>query len=758
MDNKTIKQIISQMTLEEKALFCSGADDWHTETLERLGIPAIMVSDGPHGLRKAATVDDNEVWKGQTVKATCYPTGAGLANSWNEELLWNVGQALGDEAKGEGVSVLLGPAINIKRSPVCGRNFEYYSEDPYLAGKLAASYIRGVQSKGVGTSVKHFAVNNHEYRRHSTNAIVDERTLREIYLTAFEIAVKESSPATIMHSYNRINGGQVSSSKWLLNDILREEWGFDGIVISDWGGINDRVASLEAGTELEMPGIGGVRDAAIVKAVKEGRLDESAVDTAVERILKTVYKYLPDKDAERVDLRKTAEFAASVAEETMVLLKNDKNILPLSDGRPLAVIGAFANDPRFQGRGSSRVNTMYVESIFDNMVERNGGSIEYAAGYTLEGDLNTPDEALIAEAVETARKCGRAVIFAGMPDEFESESYDRVDMRLPESHNKLIERVTEAVDETVVVLLGGSPVEMPWLDRVHTLMYAYLGGCGVGKAVTRLLYGDACPSGRLSETLPVKIEDNPAYLNYPGVYDDVVYAEGVFVGYRYYQKKKMKVNFPFGYGLSYTEFSYDSIEADGDRVRVLVTNRGRMKGKEVVQLYVGAPRSAVVRPDKELRGFKKIELDAGESCWVEFELNDRSYAYYDVRVKNWRVESGAYTVYVGRSCDDTPLSVNIEKSDKAPYIPEIGVNTPLIDVITNEGYKDIRDEFLLKFFKPEMREEAAEKGINLMNSTVFPRKYQTPRMYVRGGDETITEEDIVRFVKEFNEKVKNINK
>lgn len=749
-----IKELIAQMTVEEKASFCSGADDWHTETLERLGIPAIMMSDGPHGLRKVADVDENEIWHGQTVKATCYPSGAGLANSWNEELLFSVGEALGEEAKGEGLSILLGPAINMKRSPVCGRNFEYYSEDPYLTGKLAASYIRGVQSKGVGTSVKHFAINNHEYRRHSTNALVDMRTIREIYLTAFEIAVKEASPATIMHSYNRINGEQVSKSKWLLDGILRKEWGFDGIVISDWGGMNDRVASLDAGCDLEMPGIGGVRDEAIVKAVKEGRLDENVLDVAVERILKTVYKYLPDLGANKADLKKNFEYAASVAEETMVLLKNDKNILPISDGKSLAVIGAFAKDPRFQGRGSSHVNPMYIENIWDNMEQRNGGNLTYAQGYSLEGDLNSPDEVLLEEAVRVAKKCGRAVVFAGLPDEFESESYDRTDMKLPDSHNELIRRVVKAVPETVVVLLGGSPVEMPWLNEVHTLMYAYLGGCGVGRAVTKLLYGDACPSGRLAETLPIKIEDNPAYLNYPGVYDDVVYAEGVFVGYRYYQKKKMMVNFPFGYGLSYTEFSYDSIETDGEKVRVKVTNKGERKGKEVVQLYVSTPKCSVVRPEKELKGFKKIELDVGESKWVEFTLDDRSFAYYDVRVNDWRVESGSYTVWVGRNCEDTPLSVRIDKVDNKPYVPEIGNNTPLIDIITNEGYEGIREEFLIKFFKPDMREEAKEKGICLTNSTVFPRKYQTPRMYVRGGEDRITEEDIEQFVREFNKKIK----
>lgn len=750
-----VKDLVMKMSLEEKACFCSGADDWHIEKLERLGIPAVMMTDGPHGLRKVRDVDENEVWHGKTVEATCYPSGAGLAASWNEELLYGVGKALGEEARGEGVSILLGPAINMKRAPVCGRNFEYYSEDPYLAGKLAASYIRGVQSMGVGTSVKHFAVNNHEYRRHTTNAIVDMRTLREIYLTAFEIAVKESSPATIMHSYNRINGEQVSKSKWLLNDILRNEWGYEGIVISDWGGMNDRVASLDAGTDLEMPGIGGIRDEAIVKAVKEGKLSEEVLDKAVERILNTVFKYLPDKDASKADLKKMGEYAASVAEETMVLLKNDQNILPLESGKELAVIGSFAVNARFQGRGSSRVNAVNVEQILENIEARNGGKVEYVPGYSLEGDLNTPNEALISEAVEAAKRCGRAVIFAGMPDEFESESYDRVDMKLPDSHNELISRVMDAVPNTAVVLLGGSPVEMPWLDKVSTLLLAYLGGCGIGKALTKLLYGDANPSGKLAETFPVRIEDNPSYLNYPGVYDDVVYAEGVFMGYRYYQKKKMKVNFPFGYGLSYTKFSYDEIEVSDDKVRVKVTNIGGTAGKEVVQLYIGAEKAAVVRPIKELKGFKKVYLEAGESKWVEFELDDRSFAYYDVRVNDWRVETGKYTVYVGGSSEDTPLTAIAEKVDRCPYVPEIHENMPLIDILSNEGYKDVRDEFLLKIFKPDMVEEAETKGISVTNKSVFPRKYQTPRMYVRRGDKEISEETLNSYITEVNNKLKN---
>ena len=751
-----IKSIISQMTLEEKAKFCSGADEWHIEKLDRLGVPEVMMSDGPHGLRKKVKTEAASYYYGDTVKSTCFPSAAGLACSWNKELLYGLGEALAAEAKGEQISILLGPGINMKRSPVCGRNFEYFSEDPYLAGKLSAEYIKGVQAHGVGTSLKHFAVNSQEHRRHCTNAIVDMRTLREIYLAAFEIAVKEAKPATIMHSYNCINGDQVSKSKWLLNDILREEWGYEGMVMSDWNGMNNRVVSLEAGSDLEMPGSFGIRDAQIVKAVKEGRLDEKIVDRAVERILKTTYGYLPDENAEKADLVKSHAFCTRVGEEAMVLLKNEDNMLPLTDKKPLAVIGAFAKTPRYQGSGSSRVNPAFVDDVLECMTERNGGMVEFAEGYTLEGDVNTPDEALIAEAVATAKKCGRAVIFAGMPDKFESEGYDRSNMNLPDSHNELIERIVKEVPETVVVLLGGSPVEMPWLDKVSALFYAYLGGCAIGKAVSRLIYGDVCPSGKLAETFPVKFEHNPSYLNFPGVGNDVVYAEGVFMGYRYYQKKKIDVNFSFGYGLSYTTFSYDEIKVDGNKVTVKVTNTGKDAGKEAVQLYVGAPKSFVERPVKELKGFEKIFLEPGESKTVEFELCDRSFAYYDVRVNDWRVETGEYTIYVGGSSVDTPLTAKIEKVDEKPYVEPITINTPVIDIMTMPGYEPIREEFMMKILPPKSRETVKEIGFYYEgHPSIYGRRYHTMRMSVRWNDGNLTEDMLMQYIDEANAKLFN---
>ena len=536
MTREGLKELVAKMTLEEKAAMCSGADFWHTEAVERLGIPAMMVSDGPHGLRKQDQEADN-LGVNDSIKAVCFPAGCGTAASFNRELITKMGEALGEECQAEGVGVILGPAVNIKRSPLCGRNFEYYSEDPYVASEIAGALIAGVQSKNVGTSIKHFLANNQEHRRMSSSSEIDERTLREIYLAAFEGAVKKQKPWTVMCSYNRINGTYAAENKEMLTDVLRKEWGFDGFVVSDWGAVNDRVPDLEAGLDLEMPSSGGVNDRLIVEAVKEGRLKEEVLDQAVENILNIVFRYEENRDKTAVfDRDKDHELAKKVAEETCVLLKNEDSILPLEEKEEIAFIGKYAGKPRYQGGGSSHINSHKVTSAWDCV--KDWGNVSFAEGF--RDDVDKTDEALLTEAVELAKKAKAAVIFAGLPDSFESEGFDRTHMRMPDCQNELIARVAAVQPNTVVVLHNGSPVEMPWADQVKGILEAYLGGQAVGAAVVDILFGKVNPSGKLPETFPCQLEDNPSYLYYSGEGDRVEYREGVFVGYRYYDKKKMQ--------------------------------------------------------------------------------------------------------------------------------------------------------------------------------------------------------------------------
>ena len=591
MTKKKIKDLIAKMTLEEKAAMCSGADFWHTESCERLGIPASMVSDGPHGLRKQDDKADH-LGVNESIKAVCFPAGCGTAASFNRDLLYHMGETLGNECQAEGVSVILGPAVNIKRSPLCGRNFEYYSEDPLVASEIAGSLIRGVQSKHVGTSLKHFLANNQETRRMSVNEIIDERTLNEIYLAAFEGAVKKAKPWTVMCSYNRINGTYAAAHHKYLTETLRDKWGFDGYVMSDWGAVNDRVEDLKAGLDLEMPSSMGVNDKLIVEAVQNGTLEEQVLDTAVERILNIVYRYTENRDTEAVfNLDHDHEAAKKVAEETIVLLKNE-NVLPLTEGEEIAFIGKYAKKPRYQGGGSSHINSHKITGALDAAEAAGNTHIVYAQGFDDKEDKT--DEVLLAEAVETAKKAKAAVIFAGLPDAFESEGFDRKHMRMPDCQNELIERVEAVQPNTIVVLHNGAPVEMPWADRVKGILEAYLGGQAVGGAEYDILFGKVNPSAKLPETFPKQLEDNPSYLAGFGEGDHVEYREGIFVGYRYYDKKKMDVLFPFGYGLSYTTFAYSNLCLDKKTMKdteeltvsVDVTNTGDRTGKEVVQLYV----------------------------------------------------------------------------------------------------------------------------------------------------------------------------
>ncbi|MBQ4556126.1 MAG: glycoside hydrolase family 3 C-terminal domain-containing protein [Clostridia bacterium] len=716
MENK-IKELLSQMTIEEKISFCSGHDAWHAESLRRLGIPEIMMCDGPHGLRKR---DKNEQGEYYTVKATCFPPASAMANSWDPSLAGRVGKYIGEECKAEQVSILLGPGMNIKRSPTCGRNFEYYSEDPYLSGKVAAGFINGLQGEGIAACAKHFCVNNQETRRFSTSANVSERALYEIYLPSFEIAVKEANVQTIMHSYNRINGHYVSEDKELITDTLRGKWGFNGYVMSDWNAMSSRVPAYKAGTDVEMPPCSGLRDAEVLEAYKNGEITMEEIDNSVTNVLRVIFRHLPNGEKGTFSVDEHHSAAAKAAEECMVLLKNDNNVLPFESGKPLAVIGGFAKKPRFQGGGSSHVEPLRVDDITEYLNAENGIEITYADGYD---EKHTTNPELIAEAVEAAKKCGRAVIFAGMPDSYETEGRDRRHMKLPPAHNELIEAVCTACENVVVVLMAGSPNELPWVDKAPAIMHAYLGGQALGGAVARILFGKVNPSGKLAETHPVRFEDNPAYLNFPGDGDECFYGEDIYVGYRYYDKKKMDVLFPFGHGLSYTRFEYTSINADGNTVTVTVKNIGARVGKEVVQLYasalphpvtstyVGESSFGFARPEKWLVGFDKIELAPGEEKEVAFELYDRVFSVYDAKVKDFRVIGGDYAISAAASSRDIRISTTVSVEDDTSFVPVITKNTVFEDLFVDKRYpKAIVDE-LVKEVLPQF-EGDGEEGLN----------------------------------------------
>lgn len=692
-----VKEIVRKMTLEEKAGLCSGADFWRTKEVERLEVPQMMVSDGPHGLRKQEETADH-LGLDESVKAVCFPAGCATAASFDRKLLRTLGETLGKECQAEGIGVLLGPAVNIKRSPLCGRNFEYFSEDPYLAGQMASSYIKGVQSKGVGTSIKHFLANNQEHRRMSSSSEVDERTLREIYLPAFEEAVKKAKPWTVMCSYNRINGVYAAQNKKYLTDVLRGEWGFDGFVVSDWGAVNDRAADLEAGLDLEMPSSFGVNDKKIVEAVESGALSEEVLDKAVERILSIVDRSVENrKEGATYDKEEDHRLARRIAAESMVLLKND-GVLPLRKGARIAFIGEFAEKPRFQGGGSSHINTFKTESAWE-MADRS--HVIYAQGYSTKE--NKLDDTLLSEAIRAAALAETAVVFAGLPDAFESEGFDRTHMRLPEYQNELIEAVCNANPNTVVVLHNGSPVEMPWIHKVKGILETYLGGQAIGGAVVDVLYGDVNPSGRLPETFPLKLEDNPSYIFYIGEGDKVEYREGVFVGYRYYDKKKMDVLFPFGHGLSYTSFQLSNLKLSKKKmedteelqVTVEVKNTGRCAGKEVVQLYVAAPEDGdVIRPVRELKGFEKVELAPGERKTVSFRLGKRAFAYYDAEISDFRVPTGDYRIEIGRSSRDICLSEEVTVTDTSGKRQPITMDTTIGDILKLSGAKEIVEKMI----------------------------------------------------------------
>ena len=693
---------------------CSGLDFWHLKEVEHLGIPKVMVSDGPHGLRKQDEKGDH-LGINDSIKAVCFPPAVLSACSFDRGLMEEMGKAIGREAQANDVSVVLGPAVNIKRSPLCGRNFEYYSEDPYLAGEIAAAFVKGVQSQHVGTSIKHFAANNQEYRRMSSSSEVDERTLREIYFPAFETAVKKAQPYTFMCSYNQINGTFASENKWLLTDVLRGEWGFKGYVMSDWGAVNDRVKGLEAGLELEMPASGGDNDAMIVKAVKDGVLEEKILDQAVERILRIIFEYADHRKPQEFTMEKDHEEAQHIAEESMVLLKNENHILPLKTSEKAAFIGGFARNPRFQGGGSSHINCFKTTNVLDSVPC--DAQVVYAEGFPADRDFY--DKALADEAVKAAAEADKAVIFAGLPESFESEGYDRSHMRLPECQNRLITEILKVQPNTVIVLHNGSPVEMPWLGEIKGLLETYLGGQAGGAAAANILYGKINPSGKLAETMPLKLSDNPSYLNFGGG-EKVEYREGIFVGYRYYDTKEMDVAFPFGYGLSYTTFAYSNLklsmenptEKDTVMVSADVTNTGKSAGKEVVQLYIRDLTGSAIRPEKELKGFEKVFLEPGETKTVTMELNKRSFAWYNTELHDWFAASGDYEILVGASSRDIRLTETLHLNSSQRLPMHVHMNTTLGDLLRNPETAEAAKKLIQKYLSGEAGSEAASEAVS----------------------------------------------
>lgn len=657
------QDIISKLTIEQKASLCSGKDFWHTKGIEELGLPEIMMTDGPHGVRKQP--DSKESGIGGSYPATCFLPACTSAASWDKAMLYRMGQALGEEAKSEGVSVILGPGVNIKRNPLCGRNFEYFSEDPFLAGKLAAGFIKGIQSEGVGACVKHFAANNQETRRQTINAVVDERALREIYLTAFEIAIKESDPWAVMNAYNKLNGVFCSENSFLLNDVLRSDWGYSGLVMTDWGAENDRVSGLKAGGNLEMPGSKGFNDSKIVEAVNKGELDAKALDANVDRVIDLILKAKEKmSDGKKTyDKAEHHSLVRKMAANSFVLLKNNDNILPLAKGKKVAVIGSLAKSPRFQGAGSSFIEPTRLDNVLDIYKDEYKFVPKFAPGYRCDSDES--DEELEKEAVELAAKDKDRIIlfFAGLTDIYESEAFDRENMSLPLNQLKLIEKVLEVNKNVVIVLSCGSPVEMPFNEEVKAILCSYLGGQAGAGAVLDILYGKVNPSGKLPETFAKKYEDVPSAKYFPEGPVSVEYRESIFVGYRYFERAGKDVLYPFGFGLSYTDFEFSDLslssenilDDDSLEVSFKIKNIGQKDGSEVCQLYVGANSERLFRPIKELKEFTKVFLKAGEEKTVSFTLSKRAFSYFNVNSKSFEVETGRYTVFVGNSSSNTPL-------------------------------------------------------------------------------------------------------
>jgi len=681
---KTI-DILKSLTLEQKARLCVGMNFWMTQNFPEKGIPSLFMSDGPHGLRKQDLNASDHLGLNDSEPSVCYPTGSLAACSWDRDLIREMGNHLGQEASQLDVDILLGPAMNIKRSPLCGRNFEYYSEDPYLTGQLAAAFIQGVQSNGVSACPKHFVANNQETRRKAVDTLIDERTLREIYLAGFETAIKEGPSWSLMSSYNKVNGTYPAEHTHLISEIVRGEWGFSGALITDWGAMDQIAASIHAGLTLQMPGDDGTSARKLVRAVEKGEISEAELDQAVTALLFVIEKTRGRKKGEKHG-EQYHEVAYQVASQSMILLKNESGILPLNPQKKIAVIGEMAKQPRFQGSGSSHVNVFRLVDAY-SQIEKICPQLCYAPGYSDE--TTTPK--MIAEAARIAKNCDQVVLFAGLPSSYEAESYDRQDMKMPQAHNDLIAAVAQANPEVVVVLSNGSPVEIPWLGQAKGLLEAYLGGEASGAAIADILFGRVNPSGKLAETFPVKLEDNPSYLNFPGEGDRVEYREGIFVGYRYYEKKKTRPAFAFGHGLSYTTYAYSDLKleksslTDQEQLKVSfkVKNTGQKAGKEIIQLYVKNSDYQINRAVKELKEFAKISLAPGEEKEVAFVLGKRAFAYYDVSLQDWHVNSGDYEICIGAASDDIRLSAPVHVQSTQKIKLHITRNTLLLDILAD---------------------------------------------------------------------------
>lgn len=709
-------EIVEKMSLEQKAKFVSGYDYWHLEEAKELGLPKIMVTDGPHGLRKQNTdkKTSDGIGLGNSVPATCMPPAATSACSWDEDLLREEGEALAEECLQEKVSVILGPGTNIKRSPVCGRNFEYFSEDPLLAGKMSANLINGCQSKGIGNSLKHFACNSQEAFRMVVNEVIDERTIREIYFPAFEIAVKEAQPWTVMNSYNRINGVYASQNYWLQEQVLRKEWGFKGLVLTDWGASVDRIPGLENGTDLEMPSSGTLNTQRIIDAVNNGTLKEEVLDKRVDNVVDLIIKSKPALEKEfKFDVEAHHSIARKVAEGSMVLLKNEGGILPLKSGAKVAVIGELAKAPRFQGAGSSVINPTKLDNAYDELVKL-GVDVTYAQGY--EKGKDEINSQLVSEAKNVAAKADVALVFVGLTEEFEGEGYDRENINMPSSHNNLVSEIAKANENTVVVLAGGSVVYIPWISEVKALLNSGLGGQAGGSAVANILTGKVNPSGKTAETYPLTFDDNPTFGNYPGGPVVSEHKESVYIGYRYYDTAEKEVLFPFGYGLSYTTFEYSGIKLsakeinDTDTLKVSFTikNTGNVDGAEIAQVYVADKESTIFRPKKELRAFTKVFLKAGESKEVTLELSKRAFAYYNVNLGDWHVESGDFEIMVGASSRDIKLTdtVNVKSTVEA-VVPDYRETAP---AYYTADIKNITDEQWTAVYGQELPAREVDKS------------------------------------------------